>query len=1388
MKKILMFLVISILLINLASAFTFDNIKKIEEKGEYGKITIKNFFGFGATLWDGELTSNTDNCGESCSAEQTIVLPKDGVLIEDIRFEINQPYSYQTYIKTNIKVKEIDDYGFQCNPTGEYHLNGSEKVNCNKIKTGIHNEYTYDLIPYNIGDEVDAGIYNIIIKGSKNPMKEVDWIIKTRGKWLNEWALWGTDSESVSIGSYFDQTAGSYNGLGGWSITINNSLNFTVTGFESSLGSNIQTNGYICHDYNCTSIIAQTTSVNNYHNFSSPVTLNASQTYWILVNGSYVRRTEVHTPSLMPVSTSNFVINASRNPHDNSVITGDVLGFDLIAVWGYSNNSYVTLNTPANETVALFSVQSITFNCSVTTVGANVTNISLYTNESGVWEAKNITTGLIGTTNNSQWGRDITNGDFVWNCYACDLEGNCGFATINRTLVRNTTVVSLVTFESSLNNNLSDYWTFDEGTGIHVNNSVNGSHNGTLLSATWNSTADCLIGNCSYAGNSQSINFTNIPSLHGVLTEYTINLWFNRSTGSSTARILGYNNEIALSGFNEIYIFDNPLTYNIGSSGAVAEQIPTSQTYPNDKWVMMTLVKNKTHIDLYLNGTLKYTGTQNGSDFGADYWLLLNWKDGANNQAIKYDEFGIWNRNLSATEISTLYNSGAGLSYPFSGSITLDSPADNTHSSNATITFSATASIGDLNLTNMSLWHNSTGTWHRNKTEVKMGAINTSTLNITFPEGNFIWNYEACITNGSCGYASASRNLRIDTTPPAVLINRPLNITYPAPLGIWITVIDNMDSSTTPRCIFTFDNYTTNYTTFPSTLDIYRVNNNFSITDGSYLVNVWCNDSSGNINNTEKQWFTYSSSVTLDSETYANKTYSPTKEIFTLTLNYNQSIYTTHEAKLNYAFDSVGTNYTATRTVSGSLSTFSVDLPIPDRDYNLTHRYQTNAFYWTVNLTSVYGGHSFYNTTTKNQTVYPSIFGLCNSTFVNDTYLNLSFKDENTGSVINGTITSMTVNYWINNNSNYKTYTFGNASKIETNYTFCFSGSAPSTGISNNVSVHYSLTGYPQRIWSSTINMTNSSFNKTLLLLPTASGSYTTIQVVNSADQILQGVYINVTRSIGGVDVVIGSGTTGAAGTVTFWLDPNYNHDFTLIKAGYTTFETSFFPTQSSYTINMGGGGVVDQISYRCIDGMNYYLTPVNISLTNDTEYSFGFKLISDYWDIGQYGFSLRLKNGTIITGGTSTISGTQLSKTYNTTNQTAIYLDYYWIVTDECSHNGTFKWIVYNTGNTQWSINNFVTDLKAYMNAGIFGLDNFGRYLIIFLIMFVTIGILSYKFGFTSPLVVLTVVFLITFMFDVVLGLIPTIAVLGGIAVPHLLTFITAAMLAIVIIKEVST
>ena len=109
------------------------------------------------------------------------------------------------------------------------------------------------------------------------------------------------------------------------------------------------------------------------------------------------------------------------------------------------------------------------------------------------------------------------------------------------------------------------------------------------------------------------------------------------------------------------FYFRNTTTYGIVNTSAIGV----------NAWEFVTAQLNGTHMLIYLNTTLvqsqvmtsaAVTNANNMSlgsrtDAGADYYSGY------------IDEVLIWNRSITAAEITSLYNGGLGLAYPFTGNI-----------------------------------------------------------------------------------------------------------------------------------------------------------------------------------------------------------------------------------------------------------------------------------------------------------------------------------------------------------------------------------------------------------------------------------------------------------------------------------------------------------------------------------------------------------------------------------------------------------------------------------------------------------------------------------------------------------------------------------------------
>lgn len=116
------------------------------------------------------------------------------------------------------------------------------------------------------------------------------------------------------------------------------------------------------------------------------------------------------------------------------------------------------------------------------------------------------------------------------------------------------------------------------------------------------------------------------------------------------------------SNFTGLYL--NPS--NLVSIYGAGDIRPGTGSVPLNTWTHVVVTYDGTTVLFYVNGVAagSWTGTVGGGTTFVNSFAANNSIWGAFPGLV--DEFGFWARVLTSTEASTLYNSGAGLAYPFS--------------------------------------------------------------------------------------------------------------------------------------------------------------------------------------------------------------------------------------------------------------------------------------------------------------------------------------------------------------------------------------------------------------------------------------------------------------------------------------------------------------------------------------------------------------------------------------------------------------------------------------------------------------------------------------------------------------------------------------------------
>ena len=211
----------------------------------------------------------------------------------------------------------------------------------------------------------------------------------------------------------------------------------------------------------------------------------------------------------------------------------------------------------------------------------------------------------------------------------------------------------------ALTDNIQAYYKFDTDSSDSV-----GTNDGTDTSMSY-ANAGIIDNSATFNGSSSRISFSPITSL---TTSFTVNFWINRTGTVGTVQVpiqLGRQTNFIwfyfTTGNNFRLVEDNIADY------------ASSITISTSGWNMITVVKSTdtgTNLTYYLNGAAAGTASIGSVSTPANNAYFGSYS--VNNSTFLYyfngrlDEVGIWDRALSSTEITELYNSGAGLTYPFS--------------------------------------------------------------------------------------------------------------------------------------------------------------------------------------------------------------------------------------------------------------------------------------------------------------------------------------------------------------------------------------------------------------------------------------------------------------------------------------------------------------------------------------------------------------------------------------------------------------------------------------------------------------------------------------------------------------------------------------------------
>ena len=372
-------------------------------------------------------------------------------------------------------------------------------------------------------------------------------------------------------------------------------------------------------------------------------------------------------------------------------------------------------------------------------------------------------------------------------------------------------------FVSAFNwgNNIVSYYNFNEGTGTNLDDLITHTYNGTLINnPEW--VGGILGGALNFSNVTlQYVNFSTFYGFDDVNESITVNTWIYPNITE------GITQYIAGKGVNWIFYQKGAkLTFAMAVTGGgyTNTWTSTNDILNKGKWQMVTVSYNGTGAEgvaMYVNGTSMPVLLDAWND---NSWVNLSgpFTIGRSPGLERYfnggiDEFGLWNRTLSSSDIVELYNGGTGLTYP-TQNVTLYSPADGLLTNLETINFTVNYSSSYYSWINGTyyLWYNN-NTIYKTETVDVTGLINSTSQNFSdIPLGNYIWNVYGCYNTSetfNCIWSTANRSLIKNGKVNAIGYNIQTYHTKYEDFSIEVH-IPSGSTVTSPKLIYNGTNYT----------------------------------------------------------------------------------------------------------------------------------------------------------------------------------------------------------------------------------------------------------------------------------------------------------------------------------------------------------------------------------------------------------------------------------------------------------------------------------------------------------------------------------------------------------------------------------------------------
>lgn len=213
---------------------------------------------------------------------------------------------------------------------------------------------------------------------------------------------------------------------------------------------------------------------------------------------------------------------------------------------------------------------------------------------------------------------------------------------------------------TGLETNLVSYYTLDEESG-NADDSA-GTNTGANTNVTYSAGK---INNGGDFDGTASFNIGSDSNLANNTDGFSVSMWLQTSDNSQT--VFYYSNWNSGSSAENFAIWNNngtDLSVRFNVSGQPVNYVNSSSgvTPTNNTWYHVVATYDGSQLIIYVNG-VAHSNTVNVTPFTGGTSYIGQRGNGSLFSLGKIDEVGVWDRELTSSEVSQLYNAGMGITY-----------------------------------------------------------------------------------------------------------------------------------------------------------------------------------------------------------------------------------------------------------------------------------------------------------------------------------------------------------------------------------------------------------------------------------------------------------------------------------------------------------------------------------------------------------------------------------------------------------------------------------------------------------------------------------------------------------------------------------------------------